>query len=109
MFLKINDELLNYENLQHYEYENNILSIFFNGSVGTKIEQDINQFNDFINLIYENKNIIRINGNRIGFNLKNISGITDQNKNLIVYFIDGTSKTFVSLKLKDIEKQILGE
>lgn len=109
MFLRIDNELLNYENLQYYEYENNILNLFFNGNVGSKIEQNINEFNGFVNLIIENINIIRMNSDLIGLNLKNISGISNEEEKIIIYFIDGTSKTFVSLKFKDIEKQILGE
>jgi len=109
MFLKIADELLNYQNLQYFEFEENTLSIYFNGNVGSKIKQNENEFLNFIELIKKNENIIILNDNKIGINLINVSGISNEDKMLSIYFIDGSKKIFKSLNFKDIEKQILGE
>jgi len=85
------------------------LSIYFNGNVGSKIKQNENEFLNFIELIKKNENIIILNDNKIGINLINVSGISNEDKILSIYFIDGSKKIFKSLNFKDIEKQILGE
>lgn len=107
MFLKIQNQLLNIDNFQYYEYENEILSLNFNGNLNSKIKQNLNQYNEFISFIKENKNFF-ISEN-IGINIKNISGVVENQTDLIVYFVDGSNKKYDRINFLEFEKQLLGE
>jgi len=106
MFFKIENEIFNSLNFQYYEYENEILDLYFNGKVAIKIKQSINEFNSFLDLLSENKNILHID--KIGINIKNISGISKDNENTVFYFVDGSARN-INLKFSEIENKLLGE
>lgn len=109
MFFKIDNELFNYSNLKYFEYYNEILEIYFNGNVASKIKQSEEEFLEFIKIIKENKDIILLNNYYIGCNLKNISGFSEKENTILIYFVDGLFKKFDNLSFEQIEKQILGE
>jgi len=56
--------------------------------------------------LHENKDIIYVD--KIGINIKNISGISKDNENTIFYFVDGSAKN-INLKFSEIENKLLGE
>lgn len=106
MFLKIDNQLFNIENFQYFEYIDDELNLRFNGNVGTVIKQNEAEHKEFLSFINGIENIV-ITSN-IGINLKNISGVTNDNNNLTIYFIDGSFKKYDSKILEEFENQIAG-
>lgn len=108
MFLKIENQLFNADYLQYFEYSDNILQLFFSGNLQTDIQQNEKEYNDFVNLFDTNKNVIFLKSN-FGINLNNVNGIYKKEENVIVYFIDSTSKQIENISFDYVENKILGE
>lgn len=106
MYFKIENEIFNANNFQYYEYTDNILSLYFNGTVAIKIKQNQFEFENFLELLKEDKNNILFEN--LGINTNNISGISKNEDNILIYFVDGSAKQ-INLKFSEIENKLLGE
>lgn len=106
MYFKIENEIFNANNFQYYEYTDNILSLYFNGTVAIKIKQNQFEFENFLELLEVDKNNILFEN--LGINTNNISGISKNEDNILIYFVDGSAKQ-INLKFSEIENKLLGE
>lgn len=108
MFLKVGDQLFNTDNLQYFIYHDNRLNILFNGYVKCDMYQTDEEYLHFLNYIKEDKNIIIFN-KYYGSNLKNISGLYQENDIVTFYFSDGSTKKFSHIDFDQFEKLITEE
>lgn len=108
MFLKIENQLFNVDNLQYYEYSENLLELFFNGNLSTKIKQNEQEYADFLELLNDSENIISLK-ETLGFNINLINGIYKKEDLIIICFVDSTSKSIENLDFNFVENKIIGE
>jgi len=110
MFLKIENQLFNVDNLQYYELsEKNILYLNFKGNLVSSVQQNKKEFLDFLELMKSKKNMIFLNTNTIGINLDSVNGIYKKGDDVLVYFIDSSSKKIDNTDFNFVENKIIGE
>ena len=108
MFFKIENQLFNTDNLQYFIYDDNKLSILFNGYVKCELRQNNEEYLDFLDYIKTDENIIVFN-KYYGSNLKNISGLYQEKDIVTFYFSDGSTKKFSDINFDQFEKLITEE
>jgi len=110
MFLKIENQLFNVDNLQYYELsEKNILYLNFKGNLISSVQQNREDFLNFLELMKSKKNMIFLNTNTIGINLNSVNGIYKKGDDVLVYFTDASSKKIDNIDFNFVENKIIGE
>jgi len=106
MFLRFEDQLYNYENFQFFNFNDNILTLIFNGSVVAQIQQTDNEYQDFIDILANSGLEYIVIINNVGINLKNLSCARAEENSVRLYFVDGSSRLIKDILLTDFEEKI---